>query len=193
VVSFAVVVVVIVMLAGSSLAGLQQGFYRLLVLEGVDGNSRLDLWEGTLRLWWRAPLVGAGLGAYRHAIALDRPATGSAVLEQAHNDWLEWLATSGLVGALVLALMVAGMAPFLRLKKVRRLRFELRYPIAGLMTVLIATALHEAIGFGLQTPLNRYLAAMWIGLFWGVASSLRTRRSSASRRLDSEPGKEEHR
>lgn len=34
---------------------------------------------------------------------------------------------------------------------------------------LLATALHEIIGFGLQIPLNRYLAAGWVGVVWGLA------------------------
>ena len=33
---------------------------------------------------------------------------------------------------------------------------------------LTATALHEMVGFGLQTPVNRYLLAAWVGLVWGV-------------------------
>jgi hypothetical protein len=33
---------------------------------------------------------------------------------------------------------------------------------------MAATALHETVGFGLQTPLNRYLFAVWLGLLWGL-------------------------
>ncbi len=50
----------------------------------------------------------------------------------------------------------------------RHLRFELRYPLAGAAAALVATSLHEIVGFGVQTPLNRYLVAVWVGLVWGV-------------------------
>jgi hypothetical protein len=40
--------------------------------------------------------------------------------------------------------------------------------LAGAAAALAATALHEIVGFGLQTPVNRYLLAAWVGLVWGV-------------------------
>jgi O-antigen ligase len=114
------------------------------------------------------------LVCYRHVIGLDKPATGSAVLEQAHNDWLEWASTSGIVGVVVLILVLVAVAASLRPGYVRRLRFELRYPLAGAAVALAATALHETVGFGLQTPLNRYLLAAWVGLVWGVWNRVET-------------------
>jgi hypothetical protein len=65
---------------------------------------------------------------------------------------------------------LVAVAVSLRPDRVRRLRFELRYPLAGAAVALVATALHETVGFGLQTPLNRYLLAVWVGLAWGVWS-----------------------
>jgi O-antigen ligase len=119
-------------------------------------------------MWRRAPLLGCGLGGYRYAIGLDKPATGEGVLEQAHNDWLEWLATGGIVGAALLATAIVGLMLLLPPGSVRRLRFEYRYPLAGAGMALVATGLHETVGFGLQTPLNRYLLASWVGLVWGL-------------------------
>jgi hypothetical protein len=43
-----------------------------------------------------------------------------------------------------------------------------RYALAGTSLAFVATAVHEAVGFGLQTPLNRYLLAAWIGLALGA-------------------------
>ncbi len=157
-----------ILLAWTRIHELRDGFAALLVVEGVEGNTRWDLWAGTLRSFGRSPLFGSGLGSYRHVIGVDKPATGVAVLEQAHNDWLECASTSGIVGVVVLILALVALAAFLRPGRVRRLRFELRYPLAGAAVALVATALHETVGFGLQTPLNRYLLAAWVGLVWGV-------------------------
>ena len=158
--------------AWTRLPELRDGFGELLVVEGVEGNSRWDLWRGTVDSFARSPVVGSGLGSYRHVIGLDKPATGTAVLEQAHNDWLEWASTTGLVGILVLALFVAALVWPLRPSRVRRLRHELRYPLAGAAVALLATALHEMVGFGLQSPLNRYILAVWVGLVWGVVGRI---------------------
>ncbi len=155
-------------LAWTRIPELRDGFSQLFVVEGVEGNSRWDLWAGTVRSFARSPVVGSGLGTYRFVIGLDKPATGIAVLEQAHNDWLEWLSTTGLVGAVILILVLWSLVTRLLPRRVRRLRFELRYPLAGAAAALVATGLHEIVGFGVQTPLNRYLVAVWVGLIWGV-------------------------
>lgn len=159
---------VAVALAWTRVPELRDDFAQLLVVEGVEGNSRWDVWAGTLRSFARSPIVGSGLGSYRYVIGLDKPATGVAVLEQAHNDWLEWFSTTGVAGTAVMFLFLVALAARLRPRSVRRLRFELRYPLAGAAAALVATALHELVGFGVQTPLNRYLVAMWVGLVWGV-------------------------
>jgi len=156
-------------LSWTRLPELEEGFRDLFAVEGVDGNTRWDLWTGTVRSWERSPIVGSGLGSYRHVIGMDKPATSQAVLEQAHNDWLEWASTTGIVGVAALALFVVGVAMSLVPWRVRRLRFEFRYALAGIALALVATAIHEIVGFGLQTPLNRYLLATWIGMLWGLS------------------------
>jgi hypothetical protein len=163
-----VILVVVLSLVSAQLAVVRDGFSDLLIVEGIEGNTRWDLWRGTVQSWQRSPLLGSGLGSYRYVIGVDKPATGNQVLEQAHNDWLEWLATGGLVGAAALLLLVAGVVRQLEPRGVRQLRREFRYALAGASLAMVAAALHEAIGFGLQTPLNRYLLAAWIGLAWGA-------------------------
>jgi O-antigen ligase len=161
-------VVVIGVLSWTRLAELEEGFRDLVAVEGVDGNTRWDLWSGTVRSWKRSPVVGSGLGSYRYVIGIDKPATGQSVLEQAHNDWLEWVSTTGAVGLAALILAVVGLAALLAPRRVRGRRFEFRYPLAGIALALAATALHEMIGFGLQTPLNLYLLSVWVGMLWGL-------------------------
>ena len=163
-----VLLLVALALAWTRMPEVRDEFAQLFVVEGVDGNDRWDLWSGTVDSFFRSPVIGSGLGSYRHVIGLDKPATGTSVLEQAHNDWLEWASTTGIAGALVLALFLVGVGGGLLPRKVRGLRFDLRYPLAGAATALVATGLHEMVGFGLQTPVNRYLLAVWVGLIWGV-------------------------
>lgn len=168
-----VLVAVVGSLSWTRLPELEEGFRDLVAVEGVDGNTRWDLWAGTVDSWRRSPVVGSGLGSYRHVIGMDKPATGPAVLEQAHNDWLEWASTMGVIGVAALGLFVVGIGLGLAPWRVRRLRFEFRYALAGIALALVATGIHEIIGFGLQTPLNRYLLATWIGMMWGLASRAR--------------------
>ncbi|MCD4750283.1 MAG: O-antigen ligase family protein [Thermoanaerobaculales bacterium] len=167
-----VVVVLVGVLIGAMtwnrLPDLKERTMELIAVEGLQGNSRIDLWRSTAASWMRAPLFGSGLGTYRYVISMDKPATGAMVLEQAHNDWLEVAATGGAVGAVILMAAVLGLALLLKLSSIRKMRSDLRYPFAAVAFALVATSLHEVIGFGLQTPAVRYLAFVWLGLAWGL-------------------------
>lgn len=166
----AVVAGVGIAVASTAVVDLREEFQRLLAVEGLEGNTRWELWAGTVRSWQRAPVLGSGIGSYSHVIGIDKPATGRSRLGDAHNDWLEWGSTAGVVGAAALAVAVVAVLLELRRRRLSGLRFELRYPMAGAGLALLATALHETVGFGLKTPLNLYLAACWIGLLWGISS-----------------------
>ncbi len=171
--------------ASARFGDLRDAFSQLLTVEGLDGNTRWELWAGTVRSFTRAPVLGSGLGSYAFVIGIDKPATADAALANAHNDWLEWTSTSGVVGLGLLLVGVAALARRMMPGRVRGLRFDLRYPLAGAAMVLVATALHEMIGFGLTTPLNLYLAAAWIGLVWGIDN--RTVRPSKAQATAAEP------
>lgn len=179
---------VVVGLSWSRLPELEEGLRDLVVVEGVDGNDRWNLWAGTIASWKRSPVIGSGLGSYRYVIGMDKPATGEATLEQAHNDWLEWMSTTGVIGLMALGLFIVGLVVILAPAKVRRLRYEYRYALAGVALALVATALHEVIGFGLQTPLNRYLLATWVGLVWGLVGRGSERRDSQADIEDAKRG-----
>ena len=181
--------VVALALAWTRLPELRDGFAELFVVDGVESNTRWDLSARTVDSFARSPVVGSGLGSYRYVIGLDKPATGTAVLEQAHNDWLEWASTAGIAGVVVLALFLIGVGVALRPRRVRHLRFDLRYPLAGAAVALTATALHEMVGFGLQTPVNRYLLAAWVGLVWGVWRRVEDSNDREQDRMAQKPGK----
>jgi O-antigen ligase len=169
-------------MATTRLPELADRMTRLLQVESGSGSTRMEIWQGTLASWRRSPLLGSGAGSYGQVIGPDRPPTGTRRLEHSHGSWLEWLSTTGLAGALILVAAVALVAPLLRPSRLRRLRSELRYPQAAAGAALASLLLHELIISGLRTPINRYLAAVWLGLLWGLAvrtARLRRRRPGA--------------
>ena len=182
-----VLIAAAVFLAFNRIQPLHDRFEDLFIIRGVEGNTRLDLWRGTVGLWERSPAVGCGLGTYANVIGLNKPPTGALHLEQAHNDWLELLADGGVIGLGALLLLVGGFAAILRPRRTRSLRFELRYPAAAAAMALMACGLHELVGFGLQTPSNGLLAATWVGLVWGLAQRSRPRHTGPADRAASMP------
>lgn len=86
----------------------------IYVLLSVDAatvanlNNRTPIWHQTISLWQRSPLFGIGPSLYRGA-AGSQPGVSIAV-DQAHNQILQTLAESGVVG--LVFLLVALLALF---------------------------------------------------------------------------------
>ena len=87
------------LLSGACVAG-------MVVLDPLSAHGRTDLWLASLSLWADHPWFGSGAGTFGQAIDAYRTDSEFIVWHHAHNDVLQWLAETGLVGAVVLGLMV---------------------------------------------------------------------------------------
>jgi O-antigen ligase len=65
-------------------------------------SGRYQIWENTWKIAKDFPLYGAGPGAFDAVYFLYRPTLKDAWVAQAHNDWLEFLVTFGIVGCVFL-------------------------------------------------------------------------------------------
>jgi O-antigen ligase len=65
-------------------------------------SGRREIWKNTWKIAEDLPLYGAGPGAFDAVYFLYRPSLKDAWVAQAHNDWLEFLATFGIVGCVLL-------------------------------------------------------------------------------------------
>lgn len=81
---------------------------------GTDsGEIRKIVWLGALKVWLRYPLFGSGPETFAYSYYLDRPLEHNLVSEwnflynKAHNEFLNLLATTGLVGVIAYLLIVA--------------------------------------------------------------------------------------
>ena len=127
------------------------------------GASRLQIWRASWRLFEDSPLVGAGFGAYPLAVTKYHEASGRMAVRQAHNDYLELLASGGLVGAGLVAWFFALL--------VKRARSALRTPAhfrrsacLGALTGLVGVAVHSVFDFGLHVGVNALCAVVLIVL-----------------------------
>jgi tetratricopeptide (TPR) repeat protein len=105
---------------------------------------RLHADQLALSLWVRMPLSGSGLGTVELAApALQMPIRDS-IVDKIHNDYLELLATGGILGVLLFA--GVGIWIFGRLALLRK-AYTLR---GGLAVGLLAIAIHSLVDFPLQ-------------------------------------------
>jgi O-antigen ligase len=120
---------------------------------GNEGARRLEVWRATWALIKDRPLMGVGFNGYWAAIPLYHNASGELTPQQAHNDYLELVASGGLIGLLlVLWFMV------LLVKSIRR-SFQStdafrRAASMGASVGLFGVAIHSMVDFGLHITIN---------------------------------------
>ncbi len=113
----------------------------------IDLDGRLSIWRSTTEIVKAFPLVGSGIGTYRHIHPFFRNPTFTTRTRHSHNDYYEWISDMGLVGAPLLlgwlTLLVTGAAVALRRQRGLVLTIALGAAFAAL-------ALHEVVDFSLQ-------------------------------------------
>lgn len=84
---------------------------------GTDsGAIRAIVWQGAIAVWQRYPLFGSGLETFAYSYYQDRPAAHNLVSEwdflynKAHNEFLNFLATTGVVGLLAYLAFLGNIA-----------------------------------------------------------------------------------
>ncbi|MEO0602119.1 MAG: O-antigen ligase family protein, partial [Myxococcota bacterium] len=115
-----------------------------LVIWGTPDFSRAAIWLATLRLWADHPLFGSGAGTFGRAVDAYRTDLDFTSWHHAHNEPLQWVAETGLVGALALVGAVAWWW------QRRSPRGRSRY--GWLSLGLLGIALHALVEFPLHIP-----------------------------------------
>jgi O-antigen ligase len=126
-------------------------------------TGRKDIWAATWKMFEAHSLAGVGLGGYWIAVRGAHQGSGAMAPRQAHNDYLELLASAGVAGAL---LLLAFLFLF-----VRRARARLREGTAftraaclGALTGLSGVAVHSLVDFGLHITANAFVCAALVAL-----------------------------
>ncbi|HEV7747309.1 MAG TPA: O-antigen ligase family protein [Pyrinomonadaceae bacterium] len=117
------------------------------------GVSRNDIWKATWQMFKTHPVLGVGMGGYWAAIPAFHDASGTMTPQEAHNDYLELLASGGVVG-FALALWFAAVV-------FKRTRENLSAPnrfrraaCFGAAIGIAGVAVHSLVDFGLHTIVN---------------------------------------
>ncbi len=121
-----------------------------------DNTSRADMWRATWHMFRDHPLLGTGVGGYQTAIPAYHDASGRLTPRQAHNDYLEILASGGIV--------LFGLATWFVVLLVRQARYRLksadffrRAVCFGALVGLFGVAVHSLMDFGLHVTINALL------------------------------------
>jgi len=130
--------------------------------EGFLDNTRRLFYIYTIDLIRDFPITGTGLGTYVKAINPYLGRDFGVIVDHAHNDYLEVLAESGLIGGGLLIL-----AGFWLLVFLFRKWSSVGHPLGrglglGALMGILAIFLHSLTDFSLRMPAN---AVLWVSLF----------------------------
>ena len=121
--------------------------------EARQGVSRKEIWRVTLRMFAANPLVGVGMGAYWTAVPRYHDASGRMTPQEAHNDYLEVLASGGLVAVAILCWFAVVLFRRTKENVLSSNRFR-RTICFGAAIGIAGVAIHSIFDFGLHLIIN---------------------------------------
>lgn len=139
------------------------------VSEDPSFHYRLKGWRASLDIVSDYPLLGTGLGTYKDIFPLYRPFDMEKTFHYAHNEYIQLLAETGIIGFFLL------LVPFLILLlknnpiKVNIRDREKRYLQAGIYSAIVALLIHNTVEFNMRIPSNAYLFSFLCGLYLSTA------------------------
>ncbi len=124
---------------------------------------RVDFWRSTWELIKEHPVAGSGFGAYWIAINAHHDASGVKAPYEAHNDYLELVASGGVIG------LALGIWFILMLTNRIRRQFRSsdnfrRAACAGAVVALVGAAIHSFFDFGLHLISNAVVCLALIAI-----------------------------
>ena len=147
--------------------------------ENHEGARRRDIWRATLQMARAHPITGAGLGGYWAEIPAYHDASGVLTPQQGHNDYLELLASGGLIGMGLFGWFLVALIQ--RTQHVLATFTGIQHVLAvGAIIGVIGVGVHSLVDFGLHITGNALVFVMLLGLL-------------SAGRIDQRPGAQEHR
>lgn len=129
--------------------------------------TRTEYWRGAWQMFLDHPVAGVGLGAFPTAYpAYGRSSVRNERLEQAHNDYLQVLADTGLIGGLIGLWFLVELVRRARkqLGAPARLRSQDRAMVVGGYVAALGIGVHSFLDFNLQIAANALLFLLVVAL-----------------------------
>jgi len=153
------------------------------VMEDSGIAGRAEVWNDTLKMIRDFPFLGVGLGSWQDLFQRYRAAPWSQEFyREAHNDYLELLAETGIVGFVLLAwfFLLAGKTLLSYVTSDRSSDDSgSRALVGAILAALGAMAFHEFFDFSLQIPASAFLFTLLLSLAVRVASDAQSAKREA--------------
>jgi len=183
---------VVVLLAGGLVAWLGVGraldrFSTYQKLEVTEGR-RVEMSRDTWRIFLDHPVAGTGLGTLQDVFPQYESLYDGNMVLHSHNDYIEALAETGLIGG------ICGALFFVLLFRMSWVRFlqakhsaDLAYHI-GAFAACCGLLVHSLVDFNLHIPSNAFLFLLQAALATSLTPSNKSTGAPASTTLYAESG-----
>ncbi|MDX9787061.1 MAG: O-antigen ligase family protein [Desulfobacterales bacterium] len=166
-------------------------FQKIRNIDGDIADSRLLIWQDSIRIMTDFPISGAGFGSFGAIFPAYRSFPGGMTFSHAHNDYIE-LATDGGLIAVVLASWFLGIVflqSFRTIKK-RREPFSV-YIFVGCAAGLFSILIHSLTDFNLHLGANGLYFFLMLGILVSAANTrLRsTQKATLLKAVNNDPWK----
>jgi len=135
-------------------------------------ESRLDLWKAGVRIIRDFFVTGTGFGSFINIYPKYRPLFVNAVVDHAHNDYLEFFAEGGIISFLLLCWFLFSVLRSSYRAYGKRHDMYAVYLAAGAFAGIISMLIHSVTDFNLHIGANGLYFFFLIGL---AVSSAHTR------------------
>jgi O-antigen ligase len=159
--------------------GVEKTVQRIKETTVQNVEERVDPSVYAVKILADYPVFGTGGGTFYTAFSRYRGHDITDFYDHVHNDYMQFLTETGVLGALLLGLLVLASFACAILAQARR-----RDPLArgvsfGVVMGVMAIGIHSTVDFNLQIPANAFLFTILLALGW---LSLHLRRATAHRR-----------
>jgi O-antigen ligase len=124
---------------------------------------RPSIWRATWSLIKDQPVAGVGFGGYWIAITKYHAASGQTTPQEAHNDYLELLASGGVIGAAIGVWFVVALIATVRRKLRKTDSYQAAVTLSALAGIL-TVAVHSLVDFGLHVTINAVVFTVLISM-----------------------------
>jgi len=164
--SWFLVFIVFVGLTFGLFIGLLSLFERFVDI-GLTSNLRFSLWSDSFRIFMGFPLFGTGLATFEYVYQSYRTLLVAKVFNYAHNDYLQVLFETGLVGFgfIITSLTLFFRSSFKTLNNLYRVHDDFGFFIClGALTGIVSILIHSLADFNLHIPANAIYFSLLVGL-----------------------------
>ena len=134
--------------------------------ESRVGVTRLEIWQATIQMFKHNPIAGVGMGGYWTAVPGYHDASGSMTPQQAHNDYLELVASGGIIGLAIFVWFVVVLFKHAGANLQSADNFRRAAAFAALIAIA-GVAVHSLVDFGLHRMANAMIFAALVVIATG--------------------------